>query len=334
MALTTKTFKTKLVKGAGWVAGSALAAAGAWWLYSKLGVDHDLYLPPALNADRSDFVGAAGRVNYYSDTRAAGRPLVLIHSVNAAASAFEVKPLFERYRGRRPVYALELPGYGFSDRARRAYTPALFATAIGEFLATLAEPADVVALSLSSEFVARAALAEPERFDTLAFISPTGMNSKREAGPSARTGEKGGNGTFYRVASNPWWARAFYDLIATPASIHYFLQKSFVGEVPPDLAAYAYLTSHQPGAEHVPLRFIGGKLFTPRARERLYQPLKVPTLVLFDEDGFVSFEKLPALLEANPNVQAVRLEPSLGLPHFELPERTAAALDAFWQDSR
>ncbi|CAN5826210.1 alpha/beta fold hydrolase [soil metagenome] len=328
----TMALATNLVKGAGVLAGSALAAAGGWWVYSRLGIDHDLYLPPALDAARRDFVGAAGRSSYYSEAQAAGRPLVLVHSVNAAASAFEVKPLFERYRGRRPVYALELPGYGFSERARRSYTPELFATALREFLAThIDEPADVVALSLSSEFAARAALAAPERFNTLAFISPTGMNTKREARASVKAGEQGGNDTFYRVASNPLWAKAFYDLIATQTSIHYFLQQSFVGEVPPDLAAYAYLTSHQPGAEHVPLHFISGKLFTPRARERLYKHLPMPTLVLFDEDAFVSFEKLPALLASNTNVQAVRLEPSRGLPHFDLPERTVAALDAFWQ---
>lgn len=49
------------------------------------------------------------------------RPLLLIHSVNAAASAFEVKPLFYYYRGRRPMYALDLPCFGQSDRSDRFY---------------------------------------------------------------------------------------------------------------------------------------------------------------------------------------------------------------------
>ena len=136
---------------------------------------------------------------------------------------------------------------------------------------------------------------------------------------------------FYKVASQPLWARAFYDLIATPASIHTFLQGSFVGEVPVDLERYSYLSAHQPGAEHAPLRFISGKLFTPQVRERVYQRLSVPTLVLFDQDAFVGFEALPLLLSANPNVQAVRLTPSRGLPQLETPERTAEVLREFWQ---
>ena len=326
---------TKTILGStGVVVGSVLAAVGGWWLYSRLGINHDAELPPAIDAPRTNFTTkAAGRLNYYKNENDSGTPLVLLHSVNAAASAFEVKPLFDMYRNTRPVYALELPGYGFSDRADRDYTPELFAGAIGEFLETqVGKAADVVALSLSSEFVGRAALTAPQLFRSLTLISPTGMNTKREAKASDKAGKEGGNETFYAVSSNPFWARAFYDLIATPASIRYFLQKSFVGPVPQDLARYGYLTSHQPGAEHVPLWFIAGKLFSPQVRKRIYEQLNVPTLVLFDEDGFVSFEKLPTLTAANPKVKAVRLEPSKGLPHFEMPSRTAQVLDGFWRE--
>ncbi len=337
---TTKSITKTVLGGAGLLAGSAFAAAGAWWLYSQLGIDHDADLPPALGGAKTDFyTRAAGRLNYYRNTngdtngaKSGDTPLVLIHSVNAAASAFEMKPLFELYRG-RPVYALELPGFGFSDRLKKAYTPELFTAAILEFLETqLGSPADVVALSLSSEFVARAARQAPERFNSLALISPTGLNTKREARASDKAGKEGGNDTFYKVASQPLWARAFYDLIATPASIRYFLGASFVGEVPRELADYSYLSSHQPGAEHAPLTFISGKLFTPNVRKHYYEQLAVPTLIIYDQDAFVSFERLPELLTANENVRAVMLRPSRGLPQFEMPERTAEVLNAFWSD--
>ena len=333
MSTDTLSTVTKITfTGAGILAGVGLAAAGGWWLYSKLGIDHDVALPLAIDAERTDFyTQVADRLSYYSDTRASGTPLVLIHSVNAAASSFEMKKLFEHYRGERPVYALDLPGFGFSSRPDREYTPALFTEAILEFLKQVPEPADVVALSLGSEFAARAALRAPERFKSLTLISPTGLNTRRDARSSDRAGKAGGNNTFYKVASSPLWARAFYDLIATSASIHYFLKDSFVGEVPEELETYSYLSSHQPGAEHAPLYFISGKLFTPEVRRKVYARLNVPTLVLFDEDGFVSFEKLPALLSKNPKIRASRLAPSKGLPQFEMPERTVQVLDGFWQ---
>ncbi|MEZ4717272.1 MAG: hypothetical protein R2851_14485 [Caldilineaceae bacterium] len=58
-------------------------------------------------------------------------------------------------------------------------------------------------------------------------------------------------------------------------------------------ADYAYATSHQPGARHAPLYFLSGQLFTPDALNKLYAPLTVPTLILYDQDPNISFERLP-----------------------------------------
>lgn len=305
------------------------AAAASWIVYSRVFIKHQLPLPAALNAKQQAFQSSAGTLNIYQDTAATGTPLLLIHSINAAGSAYEMKPLFEALRQERPVYALELPGFGMSERAERPYSARLYAQVIGEVLQeVVGEAADVVALSLGSEFTARAAPKHPELLRSLTLISPSGLQGRQGAGPEGQ--ETRANEGFYRVASNPLWARAFYDLIATPKSIHYFLQKSFVGKVDEGLEAYAFKTAHQPGAEHAPLRFISGKLFTRRAIDTLYRKLTCPTLILYDKDGYVDFEALPALLRANNNVTAVRLAPSQGLPHFELPGRTLSVMRDFW----
>lgn len=310
-----------------------IAVAGGWIGYSALVVDHRHPLPDAMLAEKLTFLTkAAGWLNAYVDRSAAGRPLVLIHSVNAAASAFEMGPLFRHYRAKRPVYALDLPGYGQSNRLQRDYTPQLFADAIVEFLASqVGEPADVVGLSLGCEFVARAALARPDLFHSLVLISPSGLGSASSGRASQQTEARGIADNLHRAFSFPLWGRALFDLIATRRSIEFFLKKSFEGPVTPGFVDYGYATAHQPGAEHVPLRFIAGLLFTPDAAMTLYQPLSVPTLVLYDQDYFVGFDALPQLLQANPHCKALRIAPTRGLPHFEKLAETAAALDDFWQ---
>lgn len=310
-----------------------IALAGGWIGYSALVVDHRHPLPDAILAEKLAFLSKAGGwLNAYVDRSAAGRPLVLIHSVNAAASAFEMGPLFRHYRGKRPVYALDLPGYGQSNRLQRDYTPQLFADAIVEFLASqVGEPADVVGLSLGCEFVARAALARPDLFHSLVLISPSGLGSASSGRASQQTEARGIADNLHRAFSFPLWGRALFDLIATRRSIEFFLKKSFEGPVTPGFVDYGYATAHQPGAEHVPLRFIAGLLFTPDAAMTLYQPLSVPTLVLYDQDYLVGFDALPQLLQANPHCKALRIAPTRGLPHFEKLAETAAALDDFWQ---
>ena len=47
-------------------------------------------LPPALSGDWRELDGRAGRLGYY--VAGSGPPLLLIHSINAAGSSYEVRP--------------------------------------------------------------------------------------------------------------------------------------------------------------------------------------------------------------------------------------------------
>ena len=126
-----------------------------------------LTLPPAIPAERLEIEGRSGRLSYY--VAGQGAPLLLLHSINAAGSAREVRPAFEHAQRSRRVYAPDLPGYGFSDRSPRRYDIPLFCDAIRDLLAVIAadhgkQPVDALGLSLSAEFLARVAADEPARF--------------------------------------------------------------------------------------------------------------------------------------------------------------------------
>ncbi|MEZ4380680.1 MAG: alpha/beta fold hydrolase [Nannocystaceae bacterium] len=314
--------------GAANLGAPLLTAAAGWIAYSRLAIDHEVALPPALAAEHDTFASVAGKLGYYVDRHAAGRPLVLIHSVNAAASAYEMRPLFEHFRGSRPVYALDLPGFGTSTRSDRDYAPTLYRDAIVDFLtAVVGAPADVIALSLGCEFAALAANLRPEAFRSLAFISPTGLSAEDRGGDSPRARRV--HGAF----DVSLWRQPVYDLLVSRPSIKYFLKRSFVGEVDPGLLHYGFLTAHQKGAVHAPLCFISGRLFTPAIAESTYVRLQRPTLAIYDQDAHVSFERLPEVMERNEHWRSIRIVPTRGLPHWERLPETVAALEAFWAGS-
>lgn len=283
-------------------------------------------LRPALSGERRRLnVPGFGQVVYYASTTGEGRPLILTHAVNAAGSAYEVKPLWDAYVGKRPVYALEWPGFGSGDRPDITYTPELMARALAALTAELGQDADVVALSLGSEFVARASLNDP-RIKSLTLISPSGFGQPRGSSQGASNAD-GGDSLYRRLnaISDP-----LYATLRTRPSIHYFLSKSFRGPVPSDLIDYAYDTTRQPGAKYAPVYFVSGKLFDKDAYTNLYTKLSVPTLVLYDQDGFVSFDRLP-LFAQQSNATVVRIPETDGLPHWEKIAETTAAMDAFWE---
>jgi pimeloyl-ACP methyl ester carboxylesterase len=235
-------------------------------------------------------------------------------------------PLFQRLERDRQVVAMDLPGFGHSDRPDIAYTPELMAGAIASVLGDFDRPVHVVALSLGSELAARAALIRPDRVRSLNFISPTGMGRKSRVDDAAKS-------VFDSILTAPVLGQAIFDLLVTEPSIRYFLGKSFAGEVDPGLAVYSGLTSRQPGARHAPLAFIQGRLFSADALSRIYEPLLVPSLVLYDEDPYTDFADLPAFTASGDGTrQAERIPGTRGLPHFDKPEQTLDALNRFWKD--
>ena len=252
-----------------------------------------------------------------------GTPLVLLHSINAAPSAMEIRPLFEHYRDKRPVMAPDLPGFGLSDRPEVSYSAVQYARWIAQWLKDFESPPDVVALSLTGEFVARAILEQGTRIRSLTLISPTGMGTANP--PSLPDGSR-----LERLLNSPWVGQSLFRALTTKASIRWFLSKAFVGSTPEYLVQYAWETARQPGAHLVPLKFLTFSLFTEQAMSRLYSRLTLPCLVLYDDDPNIGFERLPELIDASGQWTIKRLVPSKGLPHWELPADTITALEEFW----
>lgn len=282
-------------------------------------------LPKAINAEQRLIHLANGvRVNYYVDDTVSGRPLVLVHSINAAPSAMEMRPLFERVRGLRPVYALELPGFGGSERGDLPYSPGYFAGAIAQFVTALALTSpDIIALSLSAEFAARAVVEEGMACHSLVLISPTGVGGR--GAPDPAIGDK-----VLSVLKRPWLGQTLWRTLTSKTSIRFFLGKAFYHRAPSVLVDYAWATAHQPEAHFAPFAFLSMRLFTADAIQTLYRHLNCPTLVIFDEDPNIDFDRLPELERANTHVTSVRIAPTRGLPQWEQPEATEAALEEFW----
>lgn len=275
----------------------------------------------------------AGHLQLYATGRstAISTPLVLVHSVNAAASAHEVRPLYDHYGGTRPTYALDLPGFGGSDRSERRYTPQLMTHAILAAIAHVRRfhhdaPVDALGLSLSCEFLARAAYEEPSAFRTLALVSPTGVTGTRRLdGPP---GTNRGSKPLYAVLTVPLWRRALFRLLTRPRVIRYFLARTFGSPtIDEQLWADAVRVARRPGAEHAPLDFVSGFLFSADIT-RIYEGLQMPVWVGHGIRGdFVDYQGLEPLL-GRDHWSRRRFETG-AMPYFEQLRQFTAAYDEF-----
>lgn len=289
--------------------------------------------PRSLEAAHHELdVALIGRIGYYVDAHAPGRPLVLIHGIHAAASAYDVKPLFDAFRGERPVYAPDLPGFGTSERGPNTYCPILYAKAIKRFVIDVVsprgEPVDVIALSLSGELLARIAVEEPALFHTITLIAPTGLERAARAVSGRRAAR------VERALRFPLWAAPAYRLLTSRPSVRHFLKKQFAGRVPRDFVDHSVRTARAPGAHFAPWAFVAGSLFTSDAFSTLYEKLRVPTLVVHDGAPFTDFGRVGELARRNPAVRTKHVEGTRGLPHFERRDEVVRAIRELYEETR
>lgn len=285
-------------------------------------------LRPALDAPVEDREMMEGRYRFYA-REGRGVPIVLLHSVNAAASSFEMKPLFDHLcdTTTRPVFALDWIGFGLSDRPPVAYRPSMFHRQLRRFLSErIHQPADVVAYSLSCEFAAITAQSHPFLFRRLILICPTGLERRDDR----RNGNK-----LIRVAEQTGVFEIAYRKLTQTERLRRFYQKQVFKNpdaVPGDLVNYARHTAEARGAHHAPSYFIAGDLFSGRAAFDAYAASLVPTLILVPADfdsPIQSFELLPELVSRNPAHISVERHDGGLMPQFEDPERTRSLVDSF-----
>jgi pimeloyl-ACP methyl ester carboxylesterase len=294
----------------------------------------DLVLPAAVSGARHDLAGRSGYLSFYASDIAPvdgqqAPPLLLIHSINAAGSAYEVRPIYEHYRATRVVYALDLPGFGFSARARRRYTPQLMTQAIHDMVKEISlrhgnVPIDAMALSLSSEFLARAATEQPKAFRSLALVSPTGFD--RRAPFYDLPGSTRGKPWLY-AALNAGGGAMFRLLTSRPIIRHYLRKTWGSDQIDEGLLDYDYLTTHQPGAEHAPFDFVSGYLLSSDSTT-IYERLAVPVWASHGIRGdFVDYSNM-GLVRRRPN-WSITVFPTGALPHFEIIDEFTSAFDTF-----
>ena len=296
----------------------------------------DSTLPLAFPAERRDLDSPAGRLSLYcARPDGAGNglpPLLLVHSINAAGSAAEVAPLFAYYRQQRAVYALDLPGFGFSDRSDRPYTVRLMTDALHAVLAAIQNEqggiaADVLALSLSCELAARASCEAPQLIRRLAMVSPTGFSGKRRRyGPA---GAVVGPPWLLRLLQWPQWTEGIYKNLTRPAVIRYFLARTW-GSAAIDEALWRYdlLTTRQPGARFAPLYFVSAQLFSADINT-LVEALTAPVWVSMATRGdFTDYQGRTTV--ANRSNWEFHAIDGGALPYFEDLAGFTRRLDPFW----
>src|SRR5882672_12027820 len=304
-------WKTMLAGGAG---VAALAALNA--VIQRNASEPD---DSALGGDANFFRWKHGRVFYkMSGSENSGLPLVFIHGIGAGSSSFMWRKNFDELAKHFRVYAVDLLGFGFSDKpSTAAYSADLYVELISDFIREVSgDPSNVIASSLGAAYAIRVADEHPELINSMILNGPTGSDTLNR-----RPGMAGA--AFYGLLQSPVLGTSFYNVMASERSIRDYARENLFYDhrrVTDRLVANLYATSHQPGAQHAIAAFLSGYLNTDTRSpfSRLTQPV---VLVWGKQDTTTPWEKGASLQELNSRASLEVFDYCRMMPEQEQPEK-------------
>ena len=273
----------------------------------------------ALGGEARFFRWKHGRVFYKtSGVENSGPPLVFIHGVGAGASSFMWRKNFDDLAKDFRVYALDLLGFGFSDKpAAASYSADLYVELIADFIREVSGfPVNVIASSLGAAYAIRVADEHPELINSMVLNGPAGSDALNR-----RPGMAGA--AFYGLLQSPVLGTSFYNVMASERSIRDYARDNLFYDhhrVTDRLVANLYATSHQAGAQHAIAAFLAGYLNTDTQSpfSRLTQPV---VLVWGKQDATTPLDKAFALQELNPRAGLEVFDYCRMMPEQEQPEK-------------
>lgn len=312
--------------------GAAAASKLGWILYSRRYIDHHAKLNIIVDAEQHTYQSpTAGDINFYQKGSGNQTPLLLVHGLHMFAGLYDVLPIFEAFGNSRPVYAIDLPGFGRSEKTDRPYRASMYQEAINDFIKNqIGKPCHVLTLGNASEFAGAAALEEENWIKSLVMINPTGF-AMPQAQTKASSVRKNWQDFQLSILRVPIWSLPLYDFWSSRAKIARFYRSRFAYNVPTDLIELAYTSAHQEGAHFAPMVFASGKLSTPDIRTKIYEKISQPVLVIYDNEIGKSFDMLPQMVRDHSNWKAWRSRSTKGMPHFEKSGELFREFDLFWK---
>jgi 2-hydroxy-6-oxonona-2,4-dienedioate hydrolase len=253
-----------------------------------------------------------------------GTPLVLLHALGDSALDWRwVLPALARTH---LVYAVDLPGFGYSAKPSAEYSPAFFARFVSAYLEALGlERTGLVGSSLGGLVALRLALSEPARVSALSLVASAGL----------------GRAVTYalRLSTLPGYGEAAVAWGKTPlgAAQRAWLRASLLfarpERVPTEWIAEQTRMAQLPGFMEATEAALRAQVDLGGQREVLvdqFSDLRMPTLVMWGKR-----DRVFPYSQAQTAVSYLRqgfleLIPDCGhLPHIEQSKRFVAILSRF-----
>lgn len=255
-----------------------------------------------------------------------GMPLLLLHGIGASVEFWQESIHFLARHQR--VFAVDLPGHGYTDGPDAAYDSTYFAGFIGRVMDSLKlKRANLLGHSIGGGAALTFAAAQPGRVARLVLVDSLGLGTRLHA--------------LFRIPTLPLVG----EILARPSRsrIRRVLEVCMhdTDIVTEELVDYYYARARQPGAGRVFLKILRANATIGGIRKRvvdsmlsLLPDLKIPSLLLWGmRDRVLPMKQALYSKSLLPNASAFFVEGSGHMPPLEKPAVFTDVVMKFLSDS-
>ena len=248
-------------------------------------------------------------------------PLVLIHGFGASIEHW--RGLIPQVAVDRPVYSIDLLGFGGSEKAHLNFGVPLWVGQLSYFLETVvAEPTLIMGNSIGSLVAAVAAYQHPENVQAIALLSVPDVAQRQEMIPAPLRPVVG---RIEQATMRPWLIRRLFNFLRQRGVLKNWLKLAYpsLNDLEEELIDIIEAPTADFGAVDAFIalsRRVSRPEFCPPMKQVLPK-IRCPVLMLWGEkDRFVPVAIAPTLAKTNPDI-TLKILPNLGhCPHDEAPD--------------
>jgi len=257
-----------------------------------------------------------GKVRYTVSGNPQAKPLLLVHGAGPGAGMHEWDRNIDDLARGHQVYALDLLGFGGSEKPGMGYSAYIYVTLINDFIRdVVGGKADFIGSGHGAAYGMMACYMEPHRFRRMLLVSPVGLGSAR-ALPTQK------HLWLCWILGLPIAGTFFHNMAVSRRQLRTYLRRMADGPADVRMLANCYDAAHAGGANARYAAVSYWTKFLNLSVEHTLQRIDTPMQMLWGENN-----QLNPASNAPPDMAPVIFRGCGAWPHRERPEefRRAAA---------
>ena len=246
--------------------------------------------------------------------RGKGKPLLLVHDIGGGAGLHEWDRAIAALSRQYTVYAIDLIGFGLSDKPAMSYSPYLFARCINDFARdVIGGKANIAASGLGAAFAAAAYKLAPELYSKVLLVSPEGVGMALDLADDKQKWVR-------RLLELPVFGTFIHNIMHRVPVMRYLMTGDFyrAQAIPDDFWQKSHESAYYGGASaKYPLAAYAAKELNLDT-ERLLRDVHIPVHIIWGgQNRDNPPENFESILANSPGINLTVLPHAGRYPHYE-----------------